>query len=154
MGGPYPPMLEPSSRLYLAPQRGGVPVGTKIMGTIPNGGWPKGPWHPLLGEIHSREARWGGKHPPYYSLVYPPRWPPHLGARLCRLLVDTIPILQIFTSHTVDQFLPIAWCRLQSSILSKIRPPEESPHRTRRALRGESDSSALEVVWRLVSGSF
>ena len=51
----------------------------------------------------------------------------------------------IFTSRRVDSFLPIARRRLQSSISSKVRPPEESPHRTCRASRGESDSSTLEV---------
>ncbi len=58
---------------------------------------------------------------------------------------QSVPILPIFTSHIVDSFLPIACCRLQSSILSKIRPPEELLHQTCRAFRGESDSSTLEV---------
>ena len=78
MGGAYPPMLEPSSRLCLAPQRGGVPMGTKIMGTS----WglaPKAPWAPL-GGIHSREARWGVRYPPYYfPSVCPPPDGPHIG---------------------------------------------------------------------------
>ncbi len=69
-----------------------------------------------------------------------PDGPPSLGARLCHLLGVTIPILPIFTSHIVDSFLPIACCRLQSSILSKIRPPEESLHQTCRAFRAEFDS--------------
>ena len=58
---------------------------------------------------------------------------------------QSVPISPILTSHRVDQFLPIAWCRLQSPILLKIRPPEESLHQTCRAFRGESDSSTLEV---------
>ncbi len=48
-------------------------------------------------------------------------------------------------SHIVDSFLPIACCRLQSSILLKIRPPEELLHQTCRTFRGESDSSTPEV---------
>ena len=70
---------------------------------------------------------------------------PDLETRLCRLLVVTIPILQIFTSHIVDYFLPIVCCRLQSSILLKIRPPGESLHQTCRTFRAESDSSTPEV---------
>ncbi len=70
---------------------------------------------------------------------------PDLETRLCRLLVVTIPILQIFTSHIVDQFVPIVCCRLQSSILLKIRPPGESLHQTCRTFRAESDSSTPEV---------
>ncbi len=58
------------------------------------------------------------------------------------------------TSHIVDQFLPIAWCRLQSSILLKIRPPEELLHQTCRAFRGESDSSTLEVSGGLLVAVF
>jgi len=100
-----------------------------------------------------------GVPPP--SAILPRSWPPEkvgenatFPQSLCCILGRPVPILPIFTSHIVDQFLPIAWCRLQSPILSKTRPPEESPHQTCRAFRGESDSSTLEVVRRLVSGSF
>ena len=68
-------------------------------------------------------------------------------------LVIRCRFLPIFTSHIVDQFLPIVCCRLQSSILLKTRPTEESLHRTCRTFRGESDSSTLEVsggLWVIV----
>ena len=126
-------------------------------------GEPWAPWHPFGGEIQPREARWGesGLVNHWRSpVVHPPRsgLPRKLGEHyLPGVLVvfwSSVPISPIFTSHIVDSFLPIACCRLQSSILSKIRPPEESPHRTRRAFRAESDSSTQKVVWRLVSGSF
>ncbi len=107
---------------------------------------PKGPWHPCLGGNTLARRLVGVRCLPGCSLGNPPRMaPPHLGARLCRLLVVTIPILQICTSHIVDSFLPIVCCRLQSSILLKIRPPEESLHQTCRTFRAESDSSTPEV---------
>ncbi len=137
-------------------------VGPRL-GTL---GWL--PWHPqgtrpmktahgppCWGEIHSREARRGGEW-----LVEPWRSPcsassPGLASReswenaafpeSCSYSRSSVPILPILTSHIVDSFLPIACCRLQSSILLKIRPPEELLHRTCRAFRGESDSSTLEV---------
>ncbi len=106
---------------------------------------PKGPWHPWGGNTLARRLV-GVRCLPGCSLGNPPRMaPPHLGARLCRLLVVTIPILQICTSHIVDSFLPIVCCRLQSSILLKIRPTEESLHQTDRTFRGEFDSSTPEV---------
>ncbi len=71
-----------------------------------------------------------------------------------RILVRLHRFYRFLLVNRVDSFLPIAWCRLQSPILLELRPPEESPHRTRRAFRAESDSSTLEVVWRLVSDSF
>ena len=129
-----------------------IPLGA--MGTMANGGWPKGPWPPCWGEIHSREATPGSSTSPPVPLgVSSPDGPPDPGARLrtapkgagSHLLEVTIPILPIFTSHIVDSFLPIACCRLQSSILSNIRPPEESLHQTCRAFRAESDSSTLEA---------
>ncbi len=112
------------------------------------------------GEIQSREAgeRWL-VNPGVPPVVHPPRsgLPRKLGEHMLpRVLLysrSSVPISPIFTSHIVDSFLPIACCRLQSSILLKLRPPEELLHQTCRAFRGESDSSTLEVVRRLLGGS-
>ena len=69
-------------------------------------------------------------------------------------LVIRYRFLPIFTSHIVDQFLPIVCCRLQSSILLKIRPTEESLHQKCRTFRAEFDSSTLEASGGLLVAVF
>ncbi len=70
---------------------------------------PKAHGPPLLGGGDTlARGSLGVRYLPGCSLGNPPRMaPPNLGARLCRLLVVTMPILQICTSHIVDRVLPI-----------------------------------------------
>ncbi len=133
------------------------------MGTMANGGWPKAHGPPAGGRYTLERLRRGVVYPPLVPLGRSsPDGPPDLGARLrtapkgagSHLLEVTIPILPIFTSHIVDSFLPIGCCRLQSSILVKNRPPEESLHQTCRTFRGESDSSTPEVSGGLLVAVF
>ena len=159
MGG-LPPMRA-SRGCILAPNQGvpwamghgtselRIPLGA--MGTT---GVSPRPMAPLLGGGDALSRGSAGEYPPTVPLgISSPDGPPDLEARLCitprvlgvDLLGVTIPILPICTSHIVDSFLPIACSRLQSSILLKIRPPEELLHQTCRAFRAESDSSTLEV---------
>ena len=119
-----------------------------------------GPMAPLLGGGRcSRERLAGGRVWLVEPLGVPPvvqsspgSWPSreswgehHLPRVYVRILVRLHRFYRFLLVNIVDSFLPIAWCRLQSSMLSKLRPPEELLHRTRRASRGESDSSAPEV---------
>ncbi len=131
------------------------------LGPTPKGGinrwFPWFPWHPKGWKPrYSRERLAEGRS----GLVEPWRSPcsassPGLASReswenttfpeSSLYSSQSVPISPTLTGHIVDSFLPIAWCRLQSSISSKIRPPEELLHQTCRAFRGESDSSTLEV---------
>ncbi len=113
-------------------------------GNHTSGGWPKGPMAPLCwGGRYTRERLAGVE---IFYLGVPHSDPPRMAPLILGVsLVIRYRFLPIFTSHIVDYFLPIVCCRLQSSILLKIRPPEELLHQTCRTFRGEFDSSTLEV---------
>ena len=141
---------------------GPTPQVPLVKSTIPSGQPcpPWAPWHPLWGgEIHSRGGPWppSGREINGYPFTTFTDFPDFLGIIprvYVRILVRLHRFYRFLLVNIVDRFLPIACRRLQSSILLKIRPPEELLHQTCRTFRAESDSSALEVVWRLVSGSF
>ncbi len=109
MGGALP-LRSLLAAVFGPPDRGchGHPGSTVFIGRVlhlihPMGVGPKAPWPPPAGGGDAL-AR-GSRGVPIYLVfpgVSPPDAPPALGARLCRLLVVTIPILPIFTSHIVD----------------------------------------------------
>ncbi len=112
---------------------------------------PRAPWHPLWGgEIQPRGGPWppSGREINGYPFTTFTDFSDFLGIIprvYVRILVRLHRFYRFLLVNIVDRFLPIACRRLQSSILSKTRPPEELLHQTCGAFRAESDSSALEV---------
>ncbi len=124
---------------------------------------PWAPWHPFGGgEIQSREARGGekcgwsnpGRSPCSASS---PVWPPEKVGRIL------LPRVLLYSGHpyrfhrffrfVVLEYSPMATFHTTTVFLFRNRPPEELLHQTCRTVRGESDSSTLEVVRRLLGDS-